>query len=74
MGIATGRPRVPEFLLFWAPGISMFSLLAYFAGGGAGGLKDDHTNEDWPEYTGQFSVSYDPDVSFTIHSDNFMVT
>eukprot|EP00291_Cryptomonas_curvata_P018246 CAMPEP_0172167276 /NCGR_PEP_ID=MMETSP1050-20130122/9481_1 /TAXON_ID=233186 /ORGANISM="Cryptomonas curvata, Strain CCAP979/52" /LENGTH=65 /DNA_ID=CAMNT_0012838047 /DNA_START=287 /DNA_END=484 /DNA_ORIENTATION=+ len=34
----------------------MFALLAYFASSS----KEDHTNEDWPEYTGGFSVSYDP--------------
>ncbi len=39
----------------------MFALLAYFAAG----AKEDHTNEDWPAYTGGFNVSYDPSVSTT---------
>jgi hypothetical protein len=37
----------------------MFALLAVFTAN----TKEDHTNEDWPAYTGGFSVEYDPFVS-----------
>ena len=40
----------------------MFSLLAFYASA----AKEDHTNEDWPEYTGGFSVNYDPSVSLIV--------
>ena len=40
----------------------MFALLAYFSTP-ASAMSDEHFDEDFPEYTGGFSVKYDPFVS-----------